>query len=178
MLKCLVDLKDHANVLCTKAQINGFNFETFEVIEIFITILDEYEKLHLKFQKKNTLLSAVIPSLLSLKKFLIQIEPFNSDLQELKTNLLADFTGRFQEMFDVLSLKFNLQYALSVYLDPSVKMLLNLNECSDLKIMVESHLNRIVNSERNDQVLPESNEYADLFTQLEVHDPNHNELRT
>ena len=34
------------------------------------------------------------------------------------------------------------------------------------------------NSERNDQVLPESNEYADLFTQLEVHDPNHNELNT
>ena len=71
--------------------------------------------------------SAVIPSLLSLKKFLIQIEPFNSDLQELKTNLLADFAS---------------------------------------------------NSERNDKGLPESNEYADLFTQLEVHDPNHNELNT
>lgn len=176
MLKCLIALKDHINVLCTKAQINGFHFETFEIVEKFILILDRYEQLHLKFQSRNTLLSSVIPSLLTLKKFLVQFQVPNLELQEVRTNLLNDFEYRFQEIFNIGSQKFNLIYALSTYLDPSVKLLLNLEQCFDLKELVESHLHKIVDKGENDLAVTVPSEYEDLYLQLEFQRPNHNEL--
>ena len=152
------------NVLATKAKLNGFDFELFDTVTSFIYILKKYAALLKKFQKRETLLSCVIPSLLLLKNSIIKFDPTCDELKEFKRNLLADFSTRCQEIFDPSSLKFSLLYSISTYLDPSVKMLMNLNECHDMKIMVESHLSRLSRVESNSKNI--SNDYAELFEQL------------
>lgn len=132
VLRSFIKLKDHFNLLCSKAQINSIDFETFDIVESLIEILAKYENLHKKFQNRNTLISCVIPSLLDLQIYLEGLNPIHFEISDLVDSLLCDFENRFAEVFQYKSSKFSIYFSLATFLDPSVHKFLKLPKCKGL----------------------------------------------
>lgn len=149
MCSSLLKIKSHIPNICNLAQTDNLTIDEYKSIEKLNATFEIYSKLILKFEKDNSLVSEVIPGILTL-----MVELKNSNLHtDFSEELQKDLLKRTKCIFDPISKHFNLIFALATYLDPVHRqyMDIELNNLSlpELKRVVKESLAKICSNSTN-----------------------------
>lgn len=173
MLTSLIAIKSSVSHLCSLAGVDNLTIAQYEEIESLLKILTLYSVQIKKFEAADSKLSDAIPAIMNLDAELLEI----TDHEEFTSLLRNDLRTRTKCMFDPSHKSFNLIFALSTFLDPSVKRYFKTSflvyDMVPLKELVISKLRRIIDcstTTTHEAKKPKVFKALDKYTPPEIED--------
>lgn len=171
MIDSILRIKNYMPTICQLVPVDNLSLADYETIEKLQKLFRIYEILIKKFEQFDAKISDVIPSILNMS-----IKLLDSDMivaQELRKDLIM----RSKCIFDTSSSKFNSIFALSTFLDPSTRNLLNMQSEKLLEFDLKTLKDFVVtNLEASMPVENVNTSVTDGFDELDkLLDSRHNE---
>ncbi|MES1906698.1 MAG: hypothetical protein MHPSP_004820, partial [Paramarteilia canceri] len=173
-----LDISEHLKSICEEMEIDFLTITEMKFLKKILEILNDYSALINTFQAdKTSSISYVLSGLLNLKA---KLSNYGVETDCFCQHLLNDFDKRFEFIFDSKSKNFNLTYALSSFLNPTLLKYFDIESLKDLKLLCILQLEKkfpseiTPNNDNNktfdmlDNLLPQSKQSTVLETYLNL----------